>query len=76
MGLRFFSVYAPNGRPDMVPWIFTTNIRNDYTFYIANGGNVFRDFTLLHSLAVLIFTPDTQRRQGCIPHPEPAIFFS
>lgn len=43
-GLRIFSAYTPNGRPDMALWIFTANIGDDYTPAIANGDNVFRDF--------------------------------
>lgn len=46
-GLRIFSAYTPNGRPDMALWIFNANIGDDYTPAIANGNNVFRDFRVL-----------------------------
>lgn len=46
-GLRFFSVYGPYGRPDMAPWIFTSKIRQNLPLMVANGGNVFWDFTYI-----------------------------
>lgn len=49
-GLRFFSVYGPYGRPDMAPWIFTSKIRQNHPLMVANGGNVFRDFTYIDDI--------------------------
>jgi len=35
-GLRFFTVYGPAGRPDMVYFGFTNNLRNNETIQIFN----------------------------------------
>lgn len=45
IGLRFFTVYGPYGRPDMAPWIFTEKISKNQTIRIFNQGKSQRDFT-------------------------------
>jgi UDP-glucuronate 4-epimerase len=45
IGLRFFTVYGPYGRPDMAPWIFTDKISNQQTIRVFNHGQSKRDFT-------------------------------
>lgn len=45
IGLRFFTVYGPYGRPDMAPWIFADRISNNETIRVFNHGNSRRDFT-------------------------------
>jgi UDP-glucuronate 4-epimerase len=45
IGLRFFTVYGPFGRPDMAPWIFTDKISNNNTIRVFNHGRSRRDFT-------------------------------
>jgi len=47
VGLRFFTVYGPFGRPDMAPWIFTDKISNHETIRVFNHGNSRRDFTFV-----------------------------
>ncbi|WP_195356212.1 NAD-dependent epimerase/dehydratase family protein [Bacteroides cellulosilyticus] len=47
IGLRFFSVYGPYGRPDMAPWIFAKAILDGIEPSIYNFGEVFRDFTFI-----------------------------
>lgn len=45
IGLRFFTVYGPFGRPDMAPWIFTDKISSQQTIRVFNHGESKRDFT-------------------------------
>lgn len=45
IGLRFFTVYGPSGRPDMAPMLFANAIREGQTIKIFNEGNLSRDFT-------------------------------
>jgi UDP-glucuronate 4-epimerase len=47
IGLRFFSVYGPNGRKDMAPHIFIDSIINDKVITINGDGNITRDFTYI-----------------------------
>lgn len=47
VGLRFFTVYGPFGRPDMAPWIFTDKISNHETIRVFNHGESRRDFTFV-----------------------------
>ena len=39
IGLRFFTVYGPYGRPDMAPMLFANAIRNNKSIRIFNAGN-------------------------------------
>jgi UDP-glucuronate 4-epimerase len=50
IGLRFFSVYGPNGRKDMAPYIFIDSIINNKTITINGDGNVMRDFTFISDI--------------------------
>lgn len=50
IGLRFFTVYGPYGRPDMAPWIFTDKISNNETIRVFNHGNSKRDFTYVEDI--------------------------
>ncbi len=47
IGLRFFTVYGPWGRPDMSLFKFVKNILNNKHIEIFNNGNHFRDFTYI-----------------------------
>ncbi len=46
-GLRFFTVYGPWGRPDMVLFKFTKAILNDRPIDVFNNGRMKRDFTYI-----------------------------
>jgi UDP-glucuronate 4-epimerase len=46
-GLRFFTVYGPWGRPDMMPWIFTARILRGESIPVFNHGKMERDFTYI-----------------------------
>ena len=45
--LRFFSVYGPRGRPDMMPFIVTDSIVHDREFKLFDGGEMYRDWTYI-----------------------------
>jgi UDP-glucuronate 4-epimerase len=47
VGLRFFTVYGPWGRPDMAYWLFTHKILNDEPIRVFNQGRMGRDFTYI-----------------------------
>ena len=47
VGLRFFTVYGPWGRPDMALFKFTKAILNDKPIMLYNRGNMVRDFTYI-----------------------------
>lgn len=49
-GLRFFTVYAPAGRPDMAYFGFTNKLRAGQTIRIFNYGNCQRDFTYVDDI--------------------------
>ncbi len=45
VGLRFFTVYGPWGRPDMAYWTFTRDIIEGRPIKVFNNGDLERDFT-------------------------------
>lgn len=50
IGLRFFTVYGPWGRPDMALFLFTKAILNSEPIDIFNFGNHSRDFTYIRDI--------------------------
>lgn len=50
IGLRFFTVYGPWGRPDMAYYSFTKSILEGKTIPIFNQGQVSRDFTYIDDI--------------------------
>lgn len=50
VGLRFFTVYGPWGRPDMAPYLFTKAIIEEQTINVFNNGEMFRDFTYIDDI--------------------------
>ncbi len=55
IGLRFFTVYGPWGRPDMAPMIFAKAILNDEPINLFNKGDMMRDFTFIDDITEGIF---------------------
>jgi UDP-glucuronate 4-epimerase len=55
IGLRFFTVYGPWGRPDMAPMLFTNAAYNNKTIQVFNHGNQSRDFTYIDDIVEGIF---------------------
>ena len=49
-GLRFFTVYGPWGRPDMMLWKFTANILAGKPIPVFNHGDMYRDFTYIDDI--------------------------
>jgi UDP-glucuronate 4-epimerase len=47
IGLRFFTVYGPWGRPDMAYWLFTEQLLHGKTINVFNHGEMYRDFTYI-----------------------------
>jgi UDP-glucuronate 4-epimerase len=47
IGLRFFTVYGPYGRPDMAYYSFLDNLRTKKSITVFNKGNMMRDFTYI-----------------------------
>jgi len=50
IGLRFFTVYGPWGRPDMAMFLFTDAIINNIPIKVFNNGNLSRDFTYIDDI--------------------------
>lgn len=50
IGLRFFSVYGPMGRPDMAYYLFTNAIKNDEAINLNNNGQMARDMTYIDDI--------------------------
>jgi UDP-glucuronate 4-epimerase len=50
IGLRFFTVYGPWGRPDMAMYLFADAITNDKPIRVFNQGNLSRDFTYIDDI--------------------------
>ena len=47
IGLRFFSVYGPYGRPDMAYFLFADAIMNNKPIFLNNKGLMARDMTFI-----------------------------
>lgn len=50
VGLRFFTVYGPWGRPDMAIWLFTEAIKAGKPINVFNNGEMKRDFTYIDDI--------------------------
>jgi len=50
VGLRFFTVYGPWGRPDMAMWLFAEAIKSGKPIKVFNHGNMKRDFTFIDDI--------------------------
>lgn len=50
VGIRFFTVYGPWGRPDMALFNFTKNILEDKPIQLYNYGKMKRDFTYVDDI--------------------------
>jgi len=50
VGLRFFTVYGPWGRPDMAMWMFTKAMLAGESIQVFNHGDMKRDFTFVDNI--------------------------
>lgn len=66
-GLRFFTVYGPWGRPDMMLFLFTRAILAGEAIEVFNSGNMQRDYTYIDDAAESVL-----RVLGHVPSPNPA----
>jgi UDP-glucuronate 4-epimerase len=48
--VRFFNVYGPHGRPDMMPWQWSRMILNGQTLKLYNAGRLKRDWTYIDDI--------------------------
>ena len=62
-GLRFFTVYGPWGRPDMMMWIFTRKIMAGEPIPVFNHGDMWRDFTYIDDIVTGVVS--------CLDNPPP-----
>ena len=54
-GLRFFTVYGPEGRPDMAPMIFSDSMLRGKPINVFNNGKMSRDFTYIDDVVDAIY---------------------
>ena len=50
VGLRFFSVYGPFGRPDMAYYLFADALKQNKPITLNNNGKMFRDMTYIDDI--------------------------
>lgn len=48
--LRFFNVYGPHGRPDMMPWVWSGQISRGEPITLFEGGRLKRDWTYIDDI--------------------------
>jgi UDP-glucuronate 4-epimerase len=54
VGMRFFTVYGPYGRPDMAYFRLLANFMDGYDFKMFGDGSVLRDFTFVSDTVTAI----------------------
>ena len=76
IGLRFFTVYGPWGRPDMALFLFTKAIINSQPINLFNNGDMVRDFTFIDDVVYSIFNllkkPSSANQSFDYKNPSPA----
>jgi len=65
VGLRFFTVYGPRGRPDMAPHKFLTAIRDGTEFLKYGSGNSSRDYTYIDDIVNGVILALENDKIGC-----------
>lgn len=63
IGLRFFTVYGPWGRPDMAMFLFTDAILNNKPIKVFNEGNLSRDFTYINDIVNGVYATLSQESE-------------
>ena len=65
VGLRFFTVYGPWGRPDMAMWLFAEAMLQGKPIKVFNYGKMQRDFTyiddIVQGVVAALMTPGLDR---------------
>ena len=76
IGLRFFTVYGPWGRPDMALFIFTKAILEGKPIQVFNHGHMERDFTyiddIVQGIARMVDKPHPAGGEWDPVHPDPS----
>ncbi|HER09135.1 MAG TPA: NAD-dependent epimerase [Bacteroides sp.] len=76
IGLRFFTVYGPWGRPDMALFIFTRAIFEGRPIEVFNHGKMERDFTYIDDIVTgiekMIPQPPGPKHGWDPEHPDPS----
>jgi len=76
IGLRFFTVYGPWGRPDMALFLFTNSIIEKKPIKLFNNGKMIRDFTyiadIVESIYLLIKKPPKKDISFDKSNPDPS----
>jgi UDP-glucuronate 4-epimerase len=66
IGLRFFTVYGPRGRPDMAPYLFLNAIKNNIKFKKFGDGTSSRDYTYIDDIVSgIIGATDNENNIKC-----------
>ena len=66
IGLRFFTVYGPRGRPDMAPYLFLNAIKNNLKFKKFGDGTSSRDYTYIDDIvAGIVSATDNKNNIKC-----------
>ena len=80
IGLRFFTVYGPWGRPDMALFLFTEAILKKEPIKVFNNGDMMRDFTyvddVVESISKLIHKPAIADKNFDKKNPNPSTSWS
>jgi UDP-glucuronate 4-epimerase len=67
IGLRFFTVYGPWGRPDMAMWLFADAILEGRPIQVFNYGEMRRDFTYVDDIVAGILLVADGRSPASVP---------
>ena len=66
IGLRFFTVYGPRGRPDMAPYKFLKAIKDGTKFQKYGNGTSSRDYTYVDDIVSgVVAACDNKKRIKC-----------
>lgn len=68
IGLRFFTVFGPWGRPDMAPSLFAAAILKGESIKIFNHGKMRRDFTYIDDIIqgiMIVLNTKTSEKEKC-----------
>ena len=68
VGLRFFTVYGPWGRPDMAPMLFAKAMLSGEAIKVFNNGEMWRDFTYIDDIVAGVLAAMNTPPQQTPPH--------
>ncbi len=68
IGLRFFSVYGPYGRPDMAYFSFSNSLVNNRPIFLNNAGEMSRDMTFVSDIVEGLMKAINYSKQNIFQH--------